>query len=55
MSLSREELESLYQSAKKIQRLSDYLIFHNKLRANEIRAEAQFIKTKIEQVIGQQE
>lgn len=55
MSLTREELESIHRSAKAIERLADYLYFSNKLRSDQIKAEASSIKEKVESVIGQQD
>lgn len=54
MSLTREQLQTIFLSAERIDVLSDYLYFHNKLRADQIKAEAKSIMKAIESVIGQQ-
>lgn len=55
MSLTREQWLEMWESAKKIERLADYLYFTNLIRSNEIKVEIRFIKAQIQSVIGQME
>lgn len=55
MSLTRDEWCKMWESIKKIERLADYLYFHNKLRSDEIKRECKHIKEQIQSVVGQME
>lgn len=53
LALTRDELLEIYNAAKHIEDLADYLYFHNKLRADQIKAEARTIRNHIISEIGQ--
>jgi hypothetical protein len=51
--MTREQFIEMYNAAKHIEQLADYLYFHNKLRSEQIKAEARTIRNKIIDEIGQ--
>lgn len=53
--MTREEFKSIYRSAKAIERLADFLYFQNKLRSDQIKAEAKRVMDLVESEIGQVE
>lgn len=53
--MTRDEWAQMWESAKKIERLADYMWFTNRLRSIEIKSEVAKIKQQIQLEVGQME